>query len=90
MYCVWCCKPVIYKKIGQGIRLCLGAFRTSPVQSLYVEANEPSLGMRRIHLSLQYCVNLMSNEVNPAYSVVFQSDFVATNEAKERAIKLLG
>ena len=27
----------------QGIRLSLGAFRTSPVESLYVEANEESL-----------------------------------------------
>ena len=32
----------------------------------------------------------MSNEVNPTYSAVFQSDFVATYEAKERAIKPLG
>ena len=75
---------------NQGLRLCLGAFRTSPVQSLYVEANEPPLGMRRTRLSLQYCVKLMSNEVNPAYSAVFQSDIVATYEAKERAIKPLG
>ena len=57
---------------NQGLRLCLGAFRTSPVQSLYVEANEPPLGMRRTRLSLQYCVKLLSNEVNPAYSAVFQ------------------
>ena len=41
-------------------------------------------------MSLQYCVKLMSNEVNPAYSAVFQSDIVATYEAKERAIKPLG
>ena len=27
----------------QRLRLCLGAFRTSPVDSLYVEANEPHL-----------------------------------------------
>ena len=32
----------------------------------------------------------MSNEVNPTYSAVFQSDIVATYEAKERAIKPLG
>ena len=32
----------------------------------------------------------MSNEVNPAYSAVFQSDIVATYEAKESAIKPLG
>ena len=56
---------------NQGLRLCLGAFRTSPVQSLYVEADEPPLDMRRTRLSLQYGVKLMSNEVNPAYSAVF-------------------
>ena len=39
---------------NQGIPLCLGAFRKSPVQSLYVEASEPSLGMRT-RLFLQYC-----------------------------------
>ena len=32
----------------------------------------------------------MSNEVNPAYSAVFQSDIVAIYEAKQRAIKPLG
>ena len=31
----------------QGIRLSLGAFRTSPMESLYVEANEESLYRRR-------------------------------------------
>ncbi|XP_076312868.1 uncharacterized protein LOC143226159 isoform X2 [Tachypleus tridentatus] len=31
----------------QGLRLCTGPFRTSPVQSLYVESHEPSL-----HLSI--------------------------------------
>ena len=31
----------------QGLRLALGAFRTSPVASLYVEAEEPSLITRR-------------------------------------------
>ena len=75
---------------NQGLRLCLGAFRTSSVQSLCVEANEPRLGMRRTRLCLQYCVKLISNEVKPAYSAVFQSDIVATYEAKERAIKPLG
>ena len=32
----------------------LGAFRNSPVASLYVEADEPSLTTRREKLSLQY------------------------------------
>ena len=53
---------------NQGLRLCLGAFRTSRIQSLYVKANEPPLDMRRTRLSLQYYVNLISNEVNPVSS----------------------
>ena len=39
---------------NQGLRLTLGAFRTSPVNSLYAEANEPSLHLRTKKLSLQY------------------------------------
>ena len=39
---------------NQGLRLCLGAFRTSPVESLYVDAHEPCLGARRAKLSMQY------------------------------------
>ena len=31
----------------QGLRLALGAFRTSPIESLYAESNEPSLYVRR-------------------------------------------
>ena len=38
----------------QGLRLALGAFRTSPIESLYAESNEPSLYIRREKLSLQY------------------------------------
>ena len=31
----------------------------------------------------------MSNELDPAYSSVFQSDIIATYEAKEKTVKLL-
>ena len=51
--------------------LCLGAFRTSPVDSLYVEANEPPLDLRRLKLTLQYIVKLKANIDNPAYNCVF-------------------
>jgi hypothetical protein len=40
----------------QGLRLSLEAFRTSPVESLYVEANELSLENRRIKLGMQYAM----------------------------------
>ena len=56
---------------NQGLRLALGAFRTSPVASLYVEADEPSLYSRREKLSLQYAIRLAANPSNPAHEVTF-------------------
>ena len=46
--------PVHHK----GLRLGLGAYRTSPAQSLYVEAGEPDLKCRREMLQLQYYARL--------------------------------
>ena len=57
----------------QGLRLALGAIRTSPVQSLYSEAQEPSLYDRRKKLSLQYVTKLASNPSNPVYNDIFNS-----------------
>ena len=37
--------------LHQGLRLALGAFRTAPLESLFAEANEPSLYNRRLKLS---------------------------------------
>ena len=59
----------------QGLRICLGAFRTSPVQSLYVEAGEPSLANRRIRLSMNYVLKLKSNPDNPAHKCVFHPNY---------------
>ena len=55
---------------NQGLRLSLGAFRSSPVESLYVEALEPPLEIRREKLALQYILKLKANPENPAYDVV--------------------
>ena len=46
----------------QGLRLALGTFRTSPVQSLYIEANKLSLNNRRNKLAMQYVVKLKTIE----------------------------
>ena len=56
---------------NKALRVCLEAFRTSPIESLQVEANEPSLGLRREQLSLQYALKLKANPNNPAYTAVF-------------------
>ena len=65
---------------NQGLRLALGAYRTSPIPSLQAEAYEPPLHLRRKQLSLQYALKLSSNPQNPAYSSVFEID----NQTKEK------
>ena len=75
---------------NQGLRLALGAFRTSPISSLNVEADEPSLWLRREKLSLQYAVRLAANPSNPAFEVTFPPQFQDYYERKPNAIKYFG
>ena len=74
----------------RGLRLALGAFRTSPVSSLYVEADEPSLWLRREKLSFQYAIRLAANPSNPAFEVTFPPQFQEYYERKPNAIKSFG
>ena len=71
---------------NQGLRLVLGAFRTSPVKSLYVEANETSLNLRRKKLSLQCYLNLKSNRDNPTHQVVSEPLYKDEFIEKEKVI----
>ena len=64
------------------LRLCLGAYRTSPSSSLCVLANEPPLYIRRRKLSIQYCLKLSSSTQNPTYSTVFNCKFKDLFERK--------
>ena len=73
---------------NQGLRLALGAFRTSPVASLYVEADEPLLYSRREKFSFQYGIRLAANQANPAHEVIFPPNYVDLYEQKPKAIKL--
>ena len=74
----------------QGLRIALGAFRTSPAQSLYIEAHEPSLTTRRLKLSLNYVLKLKSIPENPAYSCVFEPENTKLFEAAESRVPPLG
>lgn len=49
------------------IILCTGAFRTSPVVSLYAESGEPSLYTRRVQLTLQYLARLRQLPLSPTW-----------------------
>ena len=75
---------------NQGLRSALGAFRTSPVSSLFVEADEPSLYSRREKISLQYALRLAANPSNPAHVVTFSPNYVDLYEQKRKAIKSFG
>jgi hypothetical protein len=72
------------------LRTCLGAFRTSPVSSLHVEAGEMPLELRRQQLCLQYIFKLRSTPRNPAFSNVFGNGFSRLFEARPTIISTLG
>jgi ribonuclease HI len=71
---------------NQGLRLALGAFRTSPIASLYAEANEPSLYLRRQKLGLHYFLKLKSNPKNPTYKTVFSPMYDDLFQQRENTI----
>ena len=79
---------------NQGLRLVMGAYRTSPVESLYVEADEPSLYLRRGKIALQYAIRLAANPSNPTYKITFpphiSEDIVNLYENKPNVIKSFG
>ena len=74
----------------QGLQIALGAFCSSPTQSLYVEAHELSLTTRRLKLSLNYVLKLKSLPENPAYSCVFEPENTKLFEASESKVPPLG
>ena len=75
---------------NQGLRLCLGAFRTSPVESLYADAHEPCLGARRAKLSLQYATKIKSLPNHPAHNAVFDNKYMKLFDARPSAICTFG
>ena len=72
---------------NQGLRIYLGAFRTSLKESLHVEANEPPLYLRFDKLCVQYALKLRSNPDNPAYDVVFNPLYYDLYDKKPSAIR---
>ena len=73
-----------------GLRLALGALRTSPVESLYVEANEAPLSLRREKLALQYYTKLQSCPSNPAFECTINPKYKECFARRESAIPTFG
>ena len=57
-----------------GVRLALGAFCTSPVSSMYMEANEAPLEERRLKLSMHYYLKPRACTDNPAHHAIHEFD----------------
>ena len=74
---------------NQGLRFCLGEFRTSPVESLYVNAHEPCLGARRAKLSLLYASKIKSLPKHPAHKAVFDNKYMKLFDARPSATRRL-
>ena len=67
----------------QGLRVALGAFRTSPVKSLYAEAGEASLENRRLKLSLNYNLKIRSLTENPCHETLEKSSPITLFETNK-------
>ena len=74
----------------QGLRLALGAYSTSLVESLYMEVDEPPLTLSCEKLALQYATKLKSCPFNPVYDCTFNPKYKQHFERKGKAIKPFG
>ena len=65
-----------------GLRICTGAYRTSPVDSLYVDSGIPPLSIRRQELGLRYLTKIKALTDNPNYKYVSQPINRSTNKPR--------
>ena len=59
---------------NMGLRICTGAFQTSPIESIYVDSNQIPLDLRRQELGLRYTMRLKSSRENPTFEILTQCD----------------
>ena len=74
---------------NKGLRLCLGAFRTS-VESLYFDGHKPCLGARRAKLSLQYASKTKSLPKHHTHDTLFDNKYMKLSDARPNAIHTFG
>ena len=74
----------------ESLRLVLGAFRTSPIESLFAEAHEAPLQIRSEKLALQYYSKLKSSPSNSVYDCTFDPKYKQYFDQKEKSIRPFG
>ena len=75
-----------------GLRICSGAFRTSPIESIYVDSNELPLDLRREELGLRYMMRVKSALKNPSHRIFKHSSesskFTAPRSSKPLQVRV--
>ncbi|GFX55950.1 putative RNA-directed DNA polymerase from transposon X-element [Trichonephila clavipes] len=69
------------------LRICSGAFRTSPVQSLYVTCNQLPLDLRRRKLTLTYYFKILSVPSHPLHNVYMGTSMKRLYDARPSNIR---
>ena len=72
-----------------GLRLATGAFRTSPVLSIYADTGEPPLVNRREKLMCNYAIKILSAPNHPCYSIISRPLLLDLFNRKTRSTKPL-
>ena len=67
---------------NMALRICTGAYRTSPVESLYVDSGFPPLYIRREELGLRYLSRVLTSKSNPNYKFVKQPNDRAPSRSR--------
>ena len=80
----------LYPICHSGLRLALGAFQTSPVESLYAEAHETPPELRCQNLALRYYTKLIADPTNPAHNNTMKPIYENLFNQKENEIKTFG
>ena len=67
---------------NQALRICTGAYRTSPIDSLYVDSGMPPLALRREELGLRYVTRSLTSRDNPNYKFVNNPTDISPNRPR--------
>ena len=69
---------------NEALRICTGAFRSSPIQSLCADAGEPPIQYRRQELGLRHYVRLKRLPGTPAHDAVYDDNLAETYNMENR------
>ena len=73
-----------------GLRISIGAFRTSPLHSVCCDAGIPPQSIRREQLLLNYVRKIRTLPQHPVYPCLFQNELVEVYESRTTIIRPVG